>query len=247
MSTLGKLTLVQIKLYLRDPLGVFFTLLFAPFLLVMIGLVTGNEPDPQIGGIGYMDYAIAAYAGIIIGLVGLTAVPIGAATRRESGVLRRFAVTPLKPLVYFISDILAPLVVTLLGILLLLLVGRLVYGIRFEGNVLSLFAALCLSAFAFFSTGYALAGLAPSARSAIVIGNVVAIPTLFFSGAYMPLYMMPEGVQNAARFLPLIHVVNLLRGVWFGGALTDYLFEVLVLFGILAVSAIMVVLTFRWE
>jgi ABC-2 type transport system permease protein len=247
MRAFLKLTLIHVKLYLREPMGVFFTLLFAPILMLMIGLTSGNEPDPLIGGIGYLDYAIAAYAGIIIGLVGLTAVPIGAATRREAGTLRRFAVTPLRPVVYFFADVLAPLVVTLLGIMLLFLIGWFVFGIRFEGNLVSLIVALCLSAFAFFAIGYALAGLAPSARSAIVIGNVVAIPTLFFSGAYMPLYLMPENVQSAARFLPLYHVVNLLRGIWFGGLLTDYLFEVLLLVGILLASTVVVSMTFRWE
>jgi ABC-2 type transport system permease protein len=247
MRAFMKLTLIHVKLYLREPLGVFFTLFFPPLLMLMIGLVSGNEPDPLIGGIGYLDYAIAAYIGVVIGLVGLTAIPIGSATQREAGTLRRFAVTPLKPVVYFIADVLAPLVVTLLGIMLLLLVGRFAYDIRFEGNIVSFIFAISLSAFAFFSIGYALAGLAPSARSAIVIGNVIVIPTLFFSGAYMPLHMMPEVVQSAARFLPLLHVVNLLRGIWFGGLLTDYLFEILLLATILLVCAVVVSLTFRWE
>ena len=247
MRAFVKLTLIQVKLYLRDPLGVFFTLLFAPLLMVVIGLVSGNEPDPLLGGVGYLDHAISAYIGIIIGLVGLLSIPIGTATQRENGTLRRFAVTPLKPVVYFGADILAPLVATLLGTMLLLLVGRLAYGIRFEGNAPSLIAALCLSALALFSIGYALGGLAPSARSAIVIGNVVAIPILFLSGAYMPLYLMPETVQQAARFLPLMHVVNLVRGIWFGGPLTDYLFEVLVLVAILLAGTAVVGTTFRWE
>lgn len=247
MNAFWKLSIIQIKIYLREPLSIFFTLIFAPLLLVMIGLVFGNDPDPLIGNIGFLDYAIAAYAGIIIGIVGLAGVPISTATRRETGELRRFSVTPLKPFVYFLSDIVGPMFGTLLGILLLFVVGRIAFDIRFEGNVVGLVGAILFSAFTFFSIGYAIGGLAPSTRSATVIGNVVVIPTLFFSGAYMPLEMMPEGVQSAARFLPLIHVVNLLRGLWFGGAMTDYLFEVLVLVGILTVSTIVVVLTFRWE
>jgi ABC-2 type transport system permease protein len=247
MIALWKLSIIQIKIYLRDPLSLFFTLLFAPLLLVMIGFVFGNEPDPMIGDMGFIDYAIASYAGIIIGIVGLAGVPISTATRRESGVLRRFSVTPLKPLIYFLSDIVAPIFGTLLGILLLFAVGRLAYDIRFEGNFFSFVAAIFISAISLFSVGYAVGGLATSARSATVIGNIVLIPTLFFSGAYMPMQMMPEGVQRAAQFLPLIHVVNLLRGLWFGGAMTDYVLELLVLVGILATSAIVVVLTFRWE
>jgi len=100
---------------------------------------------------------------IIIGIVGLTAVPINSATRREMGVLRRFSATPLRPLTYFLTDVLAPFVITLLAILLLVLVGVVVFHVRFEGNLFSILAGIALGACAFFALGYALVGLVPSA------------------------------------------------------------------------------------
>jgi ABC-2 type transport system permease protein len=78
-------------------------------------------------------------------------VPITSATRREMGVLRRFSATPLRPLTYFLADVLVPFVMTLLGILLLVLVGVVLFNVSFEGNLFSLLAGISLGAFAFFA------------------------------------------------------------------------------------------------
>jgi ABC-2 type transport system permease protein len=242
-----KLTLVQAKLYLREPMAAFFTLLFGPALLLLLGFIFTNVPDPTLGGLGYLDMAVPAYMAMVIGIVGLTAVPISAATRRETGVLRRFSATPLRPLTYFLTDLLAPFVMTLLGILLLVLVGVVVFSVRSEGNLFSLLAGIILGALAFFTLGYALAGLVPSTRAVVLVGNVVLYPMVIFSGAVVPLEIMPDVVQTIAQFLPLTHLVALLRGLWFGQAWGDLLTEVAVLAGVAIAGMVVIARTFRWE
>src|SRR5512136_2131269 len=101
MVGLRKLAFVQAKLYLREPMSAFFTLLFGPSLLLLLGFIFGNEPGPATGGLGYLDQSVSAYMAMIIAIVGFTAVPITTAIRREAGVLRRFSATPLRPLTYF--------------------------------------------------------------------------------------------------------------------------------------------------
>lgn len=242
-----KLTLVQAKLYLREPMSAFFTLLFGPTLLILLGSIFGNDADPVLDGLGYLDTSVPAYMAIIIGIVGLTTVPITSATRREMGVLRRLSVTPLHPLTYFLTDVLAPFVMALLGISLLFLVGTVVYNVRFEGNFASLLAGIGLGAFAFFALGYALAGLVTNARAVVLIGNVVLYPMMIFSGALVPLGIMPGTVRALSRLLPLTHLVALLRGLWFGKGWGDLLTEVAVLTGVLIVSLLVIARKFRWE
>jgi len=242
-----KLALVQAKLYLREPIGAFFTLLFGPSLLIFLGSIFGNRPDPTLGGLGYLDVAVPAYMAMIVGIVGLTAVPISSATRRETGVLRRFSATPLRPQTYFLADVLVPFVMTLLGILLLFLVGKVVFRVHFAGNLLSLLAAIGLGACAFFSLGYAIAGVIPNPRAVVLIGNIVLYPMMIFSGAVVPLQVMPDAVRTVGRFLPLTHLVSLLRGLWFGGGWGDSMTEVAVLAGVAVVGALLVARTFRWE
>lgn len=161
--------------------------------------------------------------------------------------LRCFSATPLRPLTYFLTDVLVPFLMTLLSIVLLILVGTVVFHVRFAGNLLSLLAGISLGALAFFSLGYALAGLVPNARAVVVIGNVVLYPLMPFSGSVVPLEVMPETVRAISRFLPLTHLVALLRGLWSGLGWGDFLTEAAVLADVAIVGMLIVAQTFRWE
>jgi ABC-2 type transport system permease protein len=194
-----------------------------------------------------MDVTVPAYTGMVVGTVGMMSVPIATAARRESGVLRRFRATPLRPLVYIVSDVVVYLAMTLLGILLLFLLGKVLYNVRFEGNLLSVLAAIALGSAAFMSIGYLLAGVAPTARIAQVVAMVLFYPMMFLSGASIPIEVMPEGVQAAAKFLPLTHAVTLIKGLWFGDAWSEHLTEVAVLGIILVVAGVVAGRLFRWE
>jgi ABC-type uncharacterized transport system permease subunit len=70
-----------------------------------------------------------------------------------------------------------------------------------------------LSALAFFALGYAIAGFIPHTHTSVILGNVLIIPMNIFSGALIPLEVMPDSVRSIARFIPLTHVVTLLRGL----------------------------------
>jgi len=135
----------------------------------------------------------------------------------------------------------------LLGMVALVAVGWLLYRVRFEGEVFAVLAAVILSGLALFAVGYVIGSLAPSVRTALVIGMVVFYPMTFLSGAAIPLEVLPETIQRVAQFLPLTYAVRLLRGLWLGGAWSDYLLEAVVLGGVLAVSALLAARLFRWE
>jgi ABC-2 type transport system permease protein len=247
MKAFSKLAIAQAKLYLREPLGVFFTLLFGPTILVFVGLIFGNDPDPLFGGLGQMDISVPSYAAMVIAITGMTTVPISIASRRETQVLRRFAATPLPSWIYIFSDILIPFVMTLAGITLLVLMGKYAFQAQFRGNPLAVLGGICLIIGAFFALGYSVSGLIKSSRSVIIVGNVILYPMMFFSGTFMPMEIMPAGVQVAAKFNPMTHAVSLLRELWFGGEWRSQITAVIVLLSIAVVGFIIAALTFRWE
>lgn len=247
MRGFWKLLLIQVKLYLREPLATFFTVFFVPMMLLIFGAIYGNKPSPFFGGWGAMDVSVPSYMSLIILTVGVMGLPIGTAATRESGVLRRFRATPLHPLAYIISDIACYLLMTVLGVLLLILTGKIAFHIRFAGNILSVMAGFLLGALAFFALGYLIAGLAPTARTAQAVGMVLAFPMMFLSGATIPLEVLPASVRAFNRYIPLTHLVTLMRGLWFGEAWSQYWTEVAVLVGCLLVGGALAARTFRWE
>ncbi len=247
MRALGKLIFVQIKLYLREPIALFFTLAYAPMMLVLFGSIYGNQPVDMFGGRGTVDVSVPAYIGLIIISVGLMSIPIAVSSSREAGVLRRFRVTPLSPALYLISDVVMYFLMTLIGVILLALVGKFGYNMRFDGNWISVLAGFSLSALAMFTCGYLIAGIAPTARIAQTVGMVIAFPMMFLSGATIPLEILPEGVRAVSKFLPVTYVVTLMQGLWKGDAWSGHGTEVLVLAGVLIVGLVLAARTFRWE
>ena len=48
MKSLLKMTWMEAKLFLREPVGAFFTLIFPLIMLVIFGTAYGNQPVPGI-------------------------------------------------------------------------------------------------------------------------------------------------------------------------------------------------------
>jgi len=246
-SIIWKMTVIETKLFLREPMAAFFTLAFPLMLLILFGAIYGNEPNELFGGKGTMDVSVPAYMAMIIGTVGLISIAIRVTTYREKGTLRRFRSTPLRPYVILLDTVLANFAMTFLGTAILIIAAKLMYHLQFDGNALLFLAAFILSSLSFFSLGFVIASVASTTRVAQVAGMVLFYPMLFLSGAAIPLEIMPETIKKVAGYLPLTYVVDLLQGMWFGEPLSGYLTEVLVLVGTLIAGLLISALTFRWE
>ncbi|MBN2388040.1 MAG: ABC transporter permease [Anaerolineales bacterium] len=242
-----KMTWMEAKLFLREPVGAFFTLVFPLMMLFLFGSIYGNEPTPMFGGYGSIDISVPAYTSMIIATTGLMGLTITMAAYRENGVLRRLRTTPLSPLVVLIAQVIVLFLMTTFGMLLLVVAGKLVYHIRFEGNALSVLAGFTLSSLSFFALGFVLAGLMPTARTAQVVGMVILYPMLFLSGAGFPRELLPAAIKKVAIFLPLTYVVDLLRGLWIGESWGQHLTAAIVLAAVLVGGVLISTRTFRWE
>ncbi len=247
MKSLLRLTVVELKLYLREPIAVFFTLVYAPMLLLLFGFIWGNEPDPYYGGLGFIDLMLPAYIGLIIVNVGLMSVPIATAQDREKGILRRFFSTPASPAVYLFSNVFVYYLMSFAGMILLFLVGKFVFNVTFEGNIFSIFAGFTISALSFFAFGYMIASVSPTARTAQVAGMLLAFPMMFLSGATIPLEVFKDKVTTVSKFIPLTYVVNFMKGLWVGHSWSEHWLDILVILGLLVVGAAVSVKTFKWE
>ncbi len=247
MKSLLKMTWVEAKLFFREPVGAFFTLILPLLFLFLFGSMYGNKPVAQFGGQGTIDISIPSYTAMIIATSGLMSITITMAAYREKGVLRRLRTTPVSPLVVLGAQVIVVFAMTCLGMLLLIVAGKLVYHIRFEGNALSVLGGFVLSCLSFFALGFILAGVIPTARTAQIVGLVLLYPMLFLSGAGYPRELLPEAIRKVSAFLPLTYVVNLLRGLWIGEAWGKHLLDIGVLVGVLVLGIIISVKTFRWE
>ena len=238
---------MEAKLFLREPFAAFFTLAFPLMMLFLFGSIYGNEPTPFLDGRGSVDVSVPRYMAMIIASVGMLSIAISMAAYRERGILRRYRATPLRPRTILAATVLVNLAMTLLGAVLLVVAAKVFYGLHFSGKPLAVLVGFVLACLSFFSLGFIIAGLAPTARVAQVVGMVFFYPMLFLCGAGFPSEMLPESIRSFSRFLPLTHVVTLLEGLWFGDVLGAHLLELAVLGAMVVVGVAISAWTFRWE
>jgi len=242
-----KLASTDMRLFLREPIAVFFSIAFAPLLIVLNGLIGGNKPTPLSGGLGAMDLAMPAYAAMILCIIGFMSIPVSICGYRESGVLRRFRSTPLRPVTFIAADVVSNVLMAFVGILVLVVAGWILYRATFQGDIIVVGTAIVFCALSMFSIGYLIAAIAPTARVANVVGLLILYPMMFLSGMFIPAEVMPASVERISKFLPLTYAVELLRGLWFGKPWNDFWLATVVLLGVLVVCTALAARFFRWE
>lgn len=247
MKSFLKMTWMDAKLFLREPMSAFFTLVFPLIYLFMYGAISGNKPSPMYGGRGTIDAAIPSLTAVIIGITGLMSTTMTMATYREKGILRRLGTTPVSPLIVLAAQVVVVFVMTTLGMLLLIAAGKLVYQVRIEGNAFSVLGGFILSSLSFFGIGFILAGTLPTVRTAWVIAMVLLYPMMFLSGAFFSLELLPTAIQKVSAFMPLTYVVNLLNGLWIGEPWSSHLLDAGILAAMLLLGILLTAKIFRWE
>lgn len=245
MRGLTTLITMELRLFLREPAAVFFTLAFPLMLLLIFGTIFGNAPAPEYDGHGSVDVSIQGYIAMVIGTVTLIGVPVTIGAYREFGILRRLRATPLHATSVVFAHVVVNALFTLLAVLLLIVVAKLVYDVRLPELPLGVATAWALSFVAFCTVGFVLAGLWPTARTAQAVGSAIYFPQLFLSGAAMPRAMFPDTLKTWTEPLPMTQTVTLLYDLWYGMG-WDWL-AVGILSGVALVAGAVGTHVFRWE
>jgi hypothetical protein len=119
MNRLAKLTFTESKLFLRDPMAVFFAVAFPPLLLAILGAIPAfREPNEDLGGARVIDLYVPIMVGFVLAMLAISVIPTYLATYRERGILRRLSTTPMQPA----SLLPAELVMALVAVTLVLAV-----------------------------------------------------------------------------------------------------------------------------
>ncbi|MEO7836433.1 MAG: ABC transporter permease [Acidimicrobiales bacterium] len=245
MTAAWRMTRTEIKLFLREPMAVFFTLVFPLMMLFLFGSIFGNDPDPDLGGRGSVDVSVPGYMAVIIATAGLLGLPINLASYRAQGVLRRFRATPIRPGVVLVAQLAVSLLFAAVGSLLLVVAGRVVFGLHLPPTTGPVLVAFLASSAGIFALGFVLASVLPNARTAQAVGMTVLFPMMFLSGAALPRQMLSATIQDVAQILPLTHVVSLIDDAWTGAGWNWP--GLAVLAGVLVAGVAISVRAFRWE
>jgi ABC-2 type transport system permease protein len=245
---LWRLTWLEIKIFVREPLGVIGTVAVPVLLFVVLGRLLGprvrtGAPDvPRFVSVDlpiFVSLLIAASA--VLSLVAIVAI------YREGGILKRLRATPLRPLTILGAQVLVKLLSTAVTLALMILAGRRYYPMDAGVPIASFTLALLLSTLSIVSLGFLIASVVPTARFAQPIGSLIVYPMIALSGLFVPVESLPPTAQTIVRALPFTSAVSLLRGIWHGEGWYRHAADAAMLGVMFVIFMTVSSKVFRWE
>lgn len=247
MRGLWKLTWLEIKIFVREPLGVIGNVVVPVAVFVVLGRVLSRVPDGRSRLPNMLTVDLPVLATLLIALSAVLSLVTIVSIYREGGILKRLRATPLRPHTILAAHVIVKLFFTAVTLAALAVAGRRYYPVGIEGPFLSLAAALLLTMVSVVSMGFLIASIVPTARFAQPIGSLILYPMLALSGLFVPVAALPPAVSAVARVLPLTYAVSLLKGIWSGESWADHSRDVAALTVVFLICTGLSARVFRWE
>lgn len=222
--------------FFRDHSAVFFSILSMLIVLALMVVFLGSMNSSSVVNVlaeygGERDTATdqtnAKYliqmwtlAGIlVVNSVTVTLTVLGGMVNDECrGRLASFYVAPAKRLNIALGYILSAWLIGTIMCMLTLVIGE-VYMLL-QGHALlplltwlKLLGMICLNTFVYASLGYLLALFIHSDSAWSGMLTIVGTLVGFLGGIYLPMSMLPEGVGNLLKCLPVLHGASMMRDV----------------------------------
>lgn len=241
----ASLVRTELKLYMREPMLIFWGLVFPIGLLVVIGAAGGNKHQHSLGGLRLVVVYTPVVMMFTLVILGLSALPAALASYRDKGYLRRLSTTPVGAVRLLAAQIVIVLGLATCVVIAILLVARFAFSVELPQDVGGFILAILLTAGAVISLGTLISALAPSQRVAAAAGSLLLFPLMFFAGLWVPQAEMGAGLRDVSHYTPLGAATpalqNAIAGSWPG---TTHL---LVLVGYAVLLSALATRLFRWE
>lgn len=154
--------------------------------------------------------------------------------------------TPIHPLELIIGKLVPYIFVGLVQITIILGLGRLVFDVPFQGELISLVAVTLPFIAANLTLGLLFSTLAATQMQAMQMTFFVMLPSILLSAFMFPFDAMPALARYIADTLPATHFMRLIRAVFLRGAHASQLLpDILWLLGFTAIMLTIATKRFR--
>ncbi|WP_214106994.1 ABC transporter permease [Acrocarpospora catenulata] len=244
----ARLAVVEAKLYLREPVAVFFAVVLPLALLLVLGAAIPDfrKPAEDMGGYRPVDTHLPAMMIMLSVLtVAFSILPSVLVLYRERGVLRRMSTTPVRPISVLTVQLALNVATAVIATALMLVFGNLILDVPYPRMFLAFLGVFVLGSVTMFGIGLALAAVAPNSRVVQGAGAGVMFPLLFLGGMWLPRPLMPEVLVVISDYSPTGAFGQALTDVFTGRAPSLLHLAVLAVWAAAAIFA--AARWFRWE
>src|SRR5204863_878647 len=143
---LWKLTWLEIKIFLREPLGAFESIFFPILVVVVVSRSVGGRLTPgSLSTAGFLRVGLPVFVSVLIALSGVLSLVTIISIYRERGILKRLRATPLRPQTILTAHVLVKLTLTAVTLALTMLAGRRLYPAHTPFPIFGFTIALLIS------------------------------------------------------------------------------------------------------
>src|SRR5436190_11271375 len=164
MRGLFQLTWLEIKIFLREPLGAIGTLFVPVALFLLVGRAmnrgTGAPRTPY--GLEFMQTGLPVMVSVFMAISAVISLITIISIYREGGILKRLRATPLRPYTILSAHVLSKLLFTAVTLALMVMAGRRFYPAGLQAPLISFAFALLVSTLSILSVGFVVASLVPT-------------------------------------------------------------------------------------
>ena len=244
---LWKLTWLEIKIFVREPMGFISSVAIPILIFVVLGRTIGQRlGDATSPTAGLLRVGLPVFVAVFIAINTVLSLVAIISIYREAGILKRLRATPLGPVTILVTHVLVKLLLTAVTVVLMILAGRRYYPAGADVPVAAFTLALLFSTWSILSIGFIIASVVRTARFAPPLGSLVLYTMLPFSGLF-PIELPPPPVETVSRFLPLTYAVTLLSGTWQGDPWSAHLGDIAALVVVSVACTLVASRVFRWE
>lgn len=246
LSGLWKLTWLEIKIFMREPLGLLGTLGMPVLVFVVMGRFMGSGRRPVSSEARELMILVLPVFGALLIVVGaVQSLVTIVAIYRESGILKRLRATPLRPQTILSAQVVVKLLLTAVTMAAMMGAGRSYLPAGANIPLVAFGVALLVTTLSILSVGFVVASLVPTARFAQPVASLIFYPMMAL--ALVPAEVMPSWLRLLARLMPLTYAVSLLRGIAMGAPWSAHVGDLAALALIFALCTTLSAKVFRWE
>jgi len=133
-------------------------------------------------------------------------------------------------------------------VVVLLVIARVVFGVRVAGSYGTLGLLIVVATLAILAFGFVIGSFVPKSESAQAVSTLIAFPMMFLGGSYFDTSAAPDFLQPVIRAMPLTHINDALRQVIiYGAGLRDIQQQFLILLAWMLASLLVATRFFRWN
>ncbi|MCF8227948.1 MAG: ABC transporter permease [Bacteroidales bacterium] len=206
-----------------------------PVQMKKINVASSFWYNPELN---YKIYMLPGILVILVTIIGMFLTALNLVREKEMGTIEQINVTPIKKYQFIAGKLIPFWIIALFELAFGLTIGKVIFDIPMEGNLLVLFAFAAIYLLAMLGLGLFISTFSSTQQQVMFIAFFFFLTFVMMSGIFTPVESMPEWAQkvnvvNPFAYFIKVNRMNLLKGSGFW----DFRQEFLAL-GIYAIAAL---------